>query len=153
MPAAYHGRLAIAAAALAAPHPPRNLQEELDVGNRLAAISFDENKDGALDFDEWIEQEFAAYLVYNASHDGKLKYDEFRRACAAGGPIDQVVEQEAREKFARMDQSRKGYLDIDDFHDLAFSTFALNDVNKDGHVTQAEINEVAKRGDTSHLFP
>lgn len=155
VPAAYYGRLAIAAAALAAPHPPRNLQEELDMGNRLDAISFDENKDGALDFDEWIESEFSAFLLYNASHDGKLKYEEFRRYYAnlSGGELDEGGERETRKRFNDMDKGRKGYLEVDDFHDLAFSSFALNDVNKDGRVTEAEISEVANRHDTGHSFP
>lgn len=150
MPAAYQGRLAIAAALKAAPHPPRTDEEEFEALRRLGGgdgyMDFDQNKDGALDFDEWIEQEFSAFLIYNASHDGKLKYDEFRRyhVNLHGGSMDELAERETRQKFDAMDSGGKGYLMVDDFHDLAFSSFALNDRNHDGKVTKQEIIETAK---------
>lgn len=154
MPAHYQGRLAIRAAAIAAPRPPQTLDEELAAGNRLAQVSFDEDHDGALNFDEWIEQEFAAFLIYNASHDGKLKYDEYRRYYynLHGGLMDEAAERETQARFHELDRGHKGYLLIDDIHDLAFSSFALNDVNHDRRVTPTEIAEVAKGG-APHLLP
>lgn len=148
VPAYYQGRLAIAAALKAAPHPPRTNDEEFEALRRLGGyMAFDDNKDGALDFDEWIEQEFTPFLIYNVSHDGRLKYDEFRRYYVnlhGGGELDDVAERETRQKFDGMDAGKKGYLTVDDFHDLAFSSFALNDRNHDGKVTEQEIIETSK---------
>lgn len=154
-PNRYHGRLAIRAALMAAPHPPRSLEELGDALQRLEAISFDEDKDGALELDEWVEQDFATMLIFNFSHDGKLKLPEYlayKETLDENSKNTEVRISDQRE-FELLDYRRRGFVTIDDIRDTSFNWFELNDVNRDGRVTDKEIDQVANSGSTAHLFP
>lgn len=145
------GELAIRAARLAAPTVPRTVEDEASAGRYFSSHFwglFDANNDGALDFAEWIESEFAAFLIYNERKDGKLRLEEFKQYYL--GPknhpytIAHPSENSVEEAFRTLDRSHKGYIDIDDFAGLARATFQENDLNRDGLVTQEEISRVAR---------
>jgi len=146
------GSLAIKAAALASPTPPQTAR---DVGQAMGYLDghrlelFDADHDGSYDVNEWLEYSFAPYLVYNVQRDGRLTPDEYAQFFQGPrehpypniGPNIREIEQ----RFRRLDRGNKGYLTIEDFRGEATANFRENDVNHDGHVTQAEIEEVGRR--------
>ena len=147
------GELAIRAVKLAAPTVPQTARESSEASSRLGFLTwkiFDMNQDGVLNFDEYLEYSFATYLLFNEKRDGKLLYDEFKQYWL--GPknhpytIPYPSEETVRTRFEELDQGWKGYLEIDDLRAEALYYFQVNDLNKDGLVTQAEMSEVARGG-------
>jgi hypothetical protein len=145
------GEAALHAAHLASPQPPTNNHEVIFAMGYLSTHRFelfDENQDGALTPDEWLEAEFAACAVYNVKRDGRLLLEEF--AQTINGPTDKPFSVGAQPlhrieaQFRALDRGHKGYLTIEDFRERAMKTFRLNDVNRNGLVTKAEIDEVKR---------
>lgn len=149
----YHsiGQAAIAAARMAAPRPPETLEQYIHSLNYLSLHKwelFDANHDGALSRDEWLEFTFSAYLIFNESGDGKVKFTEY--AQFINGPVHHPLlslrsMRELHAQFDAMDHGKRGYLTIEEFRDVAESFFLENDLNHDGFITEAELNEVATR--------
>jgi Ca2+-binding EF-hand superfamily protein len=146
------GEAALKAAALAAPKPPETMNEVLSAQNYLFTHLFelfDVNQDGALSPDEWLEYIFSSYAVYNKAKDGHLLSDEF--AEFINGPtshpfgVGRQPVSRIEAMFRNLDHGNKGYLAIEDFRDEAMKYFRANDVNRDGLVTPAEMQEVANR--------
>lgn len=145
------GQAAIVAARLAAPRPPETLAEYIRAMNYLTDHKwdlFDANHDGSLSREEWLEFTFSAYLIFNESGDGKVKFAEY--AQFINGPAHHPLlslrsMRELHVQFAALDHGNKGYLSIEDFRGVAESFFLENDLNHDGFVTQAELTEVATR--------
>jgi Ca2+-binding EF-hand superfamily protein len=147
------GEAAIRAAALAAPMPPTTTHE---LGMAMGYLIkhtfelFDQDKDGSLTFDEFLEYHFASYLVFNVERDGRLTFEEYRESYA-GPPahpftIPHPSDRDIERRFHALDRAKKGYLTIDDFREEAMQYFRANDVNRDGRVTQEEMDEVARGG-------
>ncbi len=146
------GELALRAVNLACPTPPRTVEEAFKASTYISTHYwqlFDVNNDGAVDFEEWREAEFVPFLYYNQRRDGKVLLNEYMNVYL-GPPLHRFTvvhpDKDGVEKAFRMlDKGHKGYLDIDDLSSVARATFELNDVNHDGLVTQAEIDQVSRR--------
>lgn len=145
------GRIAVAAARIAAPHPPQTLGEVMRAMNYLTLHKwelFDTNHDGRLSRDEWLEFYFSTYCVFNVNGDGRILFDEFEQLI--NGPTHERLSfptpmRDVHAQFDALDHGHKGYLTIDDFRGLAQSQFEADDLNHDGFVTQAELTELALR--------
>jgi hypothetical protein len=149
------GETAMKAAHLAAPVKPTTASEVLSaVGyiNRHRFELFDANQDGALTPDEWLEMNFATYVIFNKQRDGHLTLEDYTQFFMGptehpfpGGTARSAHEIEGH--FKKLDRANKGYLTIEDFRAEAALNFQHNDVNDDGKVTQVEIDDVSR----SHL--
>ena len=146
------GEMALKAANLAAPTKPTTAAEVLSAMgyiNKHRFELFDTNQDGALTADDWLEMSFATYAVFNKQRDGRLTLEDYSQVFT--GPVEHPFpgassrSKEIAKRFRTKDRAAKGYLTIEDFREDAAQNFKLNDVNRDGLVTQAEINEVAGR--------
>lgn len=152
--------LAIGAARLAAPLPPQNSAELMRSLGYLTSNRrglFDANHDGRYGFVEWLASDFAVYLIYDVAKDGHVLEDEFIQtrcgpntqpymSCGlAGAPVMGFSRQHAHEEFERLDHGHKGYLVATDFTGEALSYFRVNDIDRDGYITDAEIAYVATR--------
>jgi Ca2+-binding EF-hand superfamily protein len=145
------GQAAMRAARLAAPKPPETAEDVLRVAaylQRHRMELFDQNSDGVLSFDEWLEYHFTYVSTYNVKGDGRILLEEF--AQSINGPEAHPFStmrpwHEIERLFRKFDRAGKGYLTIEDYREDAMRSFRINDVNRDGSVTEAEINEVATR--------
>lgn len=145
------GEASMKAAKLAAPKPPETPDDILRVAayfQQRRMTLFDQNGDGALSPDEWLEYHFAYTATYNVKGDGRILLSEF--AQSINGPVAHPLpslrpRKEIERLFRQRDRGNKGYLVIEDLRDDATGWFRLNDLNRDNRVTEAEIYEVATR--------
>lgn len=96
-----------------------------------APLRGDTNKDGSLQYSEFLTRATRGMMRFDANKDNKLSLEEWktRMAKSKGDPARQ---------FAHLDKNKDGQLDATELEPIIQSRFKRMDANNDGSVTQAE---------------
>lgn len=106
--------------------------------------TFDVNRDGIIDRDEWLNSAAREYQVLDANRDGNVSYNEYHRQGQGNRYGGRNKRRQPR--FEDLDLNHDGILSRNEWPGDAVDYFAALDANRDGNVTY---NEFFNRGGVS----